>query len=482
MLGRRGRRTVLAMGVAGAVAIMPSVPAVASVPPAPSVPAAASGPAAASVSAAGSVSARADGVRDSQQWVLNMLDVPAAWKLTKGKGVTVAVIDSGVDGNVTDLQGSVQKTALDFTGLDTPASKAQWGKHGTWMASIIAGHGHDGGADGITGIAPKARILSIRVIPDRDDPHYRAYDSEQEQRIQQSLANGILAAVKGGARVISMSIGYSAPSGAVRAALQYAAQHGAVLIASSGNSGHNDQRRAQGWAPVSFPAEYPGVLSVGALDSSGNAAGFSSYNLSVKVAAPGVHVPAQGRDGAYRTVDGTSPACALVAGVAALIVSKYPRLSPALVLQALTTTARNPSDGYNVRTGFGTVDAAAALRAAGQLMTVRPAGSQVASSARFGGGPVAVPAPPVPPRGVGALVLFTMLAFISLVLAGGAVLVLRAARSPRGGRPGSHAAGYRSPNGNGPGHQAGRVRGPGYRPGEGYAVPGTEQGAPHDRG
>ena len=153
-----------------------------------------------------------------------------------------------------------------------------------------------------------------------------------------------------------------------------------------------------------------------------------------------------------------------------------PRTSP-------TTTARNGRPhAYNVRTGFGTVDAAAALLAAGQLMTVRPAGSQVASSKRFGGGPAAVPAPPVPPRGIGALVLFTMLAFISLVLAGGAVLVLRAARSPRGGRPGSHAAGYRPPNGNGPGHQAGRGRGPGYRPGEGYAVPGTEQGAPHDRG
>jgi subtilisin family serine protease len=476
MLGRRGRRTVLAMGVAGAVAIVPSVPAAAS------VPAVASGPAAASVSAAGSVSARADGVRDSQQWVLNMLDVPAAWQLTKGERVTVAVIDSGVDPGVTDLKGSVV-TGPDYTGLPTHQSNAHWGEHGTWMASIIAGHGHDGGADGITGIAPEATILSIRVIPDRDDPRYQAYDREPEQRIQQSLARGILAAVKGGARVISMSIGYSAPSGAVRAALQYAAQHGAVLIASSGNSGHNDQRRAQGWAPVSFPAEYPGVLSVGALDSSGKAAGFSSSNLSVKVAAPGVHVPAQGRDGAYWTVDGTSPACALVAGVAALIVSQYPRLSPALVLQALTTTARHPAGKpYNYLTGFGTVDAAAALRAAGQLMTVRPAGSQVASSARFGGGPAAVPAPPVPPRGVGALVLFTMLAFISLVLAGGAVLVLRAARSPRGGRPGSHAAGYRSPNGYGPGHQAGRVRGPGYRSGEGYAVPGTEQGAPHDRG
>jgi subtilisin family serine protease len=468
MLGRRGRQTVLAAGVAGAVAIMPSVPA------------------AASVSAAGSVSARADSVRDSQQWVLNMLDVQAAWSLTQdkqGQGVTVAVVDSGVDGSVTDLKGSVVGSK-DFTGLNTPPTNAAWGEHGTWMASIIAGHGHDGGVDGIIGVAPKATILSIRVIPDRNDPHYGAYDSQSEQSIQQSLANGIRYAVDHGARVISMSIGYSAPSGVVRAALQYAAARGAVLIASSGNSGQHDQHRDHGLAPVSFPAEYPGVLSVGAVGRNGKAAGFSSNNLSVKVAAPGVHVPAEGRDGAYWTVDGTSPACALVAGVAALIVSEYPGLSPALVLQALTTSAQHPAGGYNPRTGvgFGIVDAAAALSAAGRLMRMRPAGWQVASSARFGGGLAAIPAPPVPPRGIGALVLFTMLAFISLALAGGAVLVLRAARSPRGGRPGSHAAGYRSPNGHGPGHQAGRMPGPGYRPGEGYAVPGTEQGAPHDRG
>jgi type VII secretion-associated serine protease mycosin len=470
MLGRRGRRTMLATCVAGAVAIMPSAPAAVSVS------------AAASVLAAGAVSARADSVRDSQGWVLGMLHVPDAWSITKGKDVTVAVIDSGVRA-VTDLNEAVVGSQ-DFTELDTKPGNPRWGEHGTWMASIIAGHTPDG-ANGFTGIAPEAKILSIRVIPDRNDPHYGAYDGEPEKSIQDSLAKGIRYAVDNGAKVISMSIGYSAPSGVVRAALQYAAARGAVLIASSGNSGQNDQHRAHGLAPVSFPAEYPGVLSVGAVGRDGKAAGFSSNNLSVQVAAPGVHVPAQGRDSMYWTVDGTSPACALVAGVAALIVSKYHRLSPALVLQALTTTARNPGGGgYNPRTGlgFGIVDAAAALSAAGKLMKVRPAGSQVASSASFGGGPGAVPAPPVPPRGVGALVLFTMLAFISLVLAGGAVLVLRAARRPRGGRPGSHAAGSRSPNGNGPGHQAGQGRGPGYRPGEGYPVPGTEQGTPHDRG
>ncbi|HET9973440.1 MAG TPA: S8 family serine peptidase, partial [Streptosporangiaceae bacterium] len=108
----------------------------------------------------------ADNIQDKQQWVLNMLDVSAAWSVTRGAGVTVAVIDSGVNPHVSDLSGSVT-TGPDYTGVSTSPASRNWGVHGTWMASLIAGHGHDGGFDGVTGIAPRARILSIRVIPDR---------------------------------------------------------------------------------------------------------------------------------------------------------------------------------------------------------------------------------------------------------------------------------------------------------------------------
>ena len=453
MLGGRASRLVLAAGMAGAVTIGPS---------------AAASPA---------VAAPVDAVRDSQSWVLGMLDVPLAWNVSKGANVTVAVIDSGVDTGISDLAGAVT-AGPDLTGLSTQPSNPRWGEHGTWMASIIAGHGHGDGLDGIIGVAPEARILSIRVIPDKDDPGYRTYDSHPEQSIQRSLAEGIMDAVRKGATVISMSIGYSAPSGAVRAALQYAYQHGVVLVASSGNSGHDDARRHHGFAPVSFPAEYPGVISVGALDSSGAAAGFSSNNLSVQVAAPGVHVPAQGRDGLYWTVDGTSPACALVAGVAALIESRYRGISPAQVTEALTITAHNRSPGrYDERTGFGTVDAAAALRAAGRLTGARPAASQVSPTAHFGGGPAAVPAPPVPPRGIGLLVLCAVFAAASLVLAlaaGARLRVLRRGRNARGyGAAATYAApGY--PPGYPPGHP------PGHPHGTGYTVPGADYGVPDD--
>ncbi len=392
----------------------------------PAAPAAAAVPVPVQLRGAAAPLAAADVIRDNQRWVLDMMDVPAAWRSSLGAGVTVAVLDSGVDPDVSDLDGSVI-TGPDYTGTHTSPSSPDWGMHGTWMASLIAGHGHGaGGASGVIGIAPRSRILSIRVIPDRADPHYGSYQREQEARIQQALADGIDYAVSHGARVISMSIGYSAPSRAVRAALLNAYDHGAVLLASAGNSG------SQAGAPSSFPADYPGVIGVGAVNEAGAVAGFSSDNLSVQVAAPGVSVPAQGRDGRYWWVSGTSPACALVAGAAALIESAYPGLPPDLVVSALTsTTARRPPGGYDPGVGFGIVDAAAALARAGELSRALPSAAGVAGTATFGGGRSAVPAAPVRPRGAGQLALFAALALTSLALAGAAgsrLAVLRGTR------------------------------------------------------
>jgi type VII secretion-associated serine protease mycosin len=414
MLSRRtgrliagGARALAAVALAGALGVATSLPAAA---------------------------APSDSVRDQQQWVLTMLDVQDAWQLSMGANVTVAVIDSGVNPDVSDLEGAVQ-TGTDFTNLHTPSSNPHWGQHGTWMASIIAGRGN-GVDDGIIGVAPDSKILSIRVIPDMNDPGYKKYDGEQETQIQDELADGINEAVSDHVQVISMSIGYSAPSATVRKALQRAYDQGIVLVASAGNSGDNDEQHTRSgtrdWAPVSFPAEYPGVLSVGAVNMDEQPTSFSSGNLSVKVAAPGEGVPAQGRNGLYYTVNGTSPACALVAGVAALIKSKYPSISPAQVTEALTSTAQHPSgSGYNVLTGFGIVDAYTALTEAGKLAGERPTGSPVTLSSHFGGGAAAIPAAPVAPRGPGPLVMFTLLAAVSLAAAGGGLAALR--RRPRHG-------------------------------------------------
>ncbi len=368
---------------------------------------------------ASGVPARADQVRQREQWVLDALDVPAAWRVTQGRGVLVAVIDSGVDPTVSDLVGSVI-SGPDFTGVGTPPSNPGWGVHGTWMASLIAGHGHGrGDASGIIGVAPQARILSIRVITDRVDPGYAAYRAQPPERGQEELARGIRYAVSHGADVISMSLGYVASSLVVRAALQDAVNHNVVVVASAGNSGDAQTAVGHGQAPYSFPADYPGVIGVAAINSSGVPAYFSSANLSVQVAAPGVNVPAEGRGNHYWLVSGTSPACALTAGVAALIRAKYPKLAAALVRRAITSSAVNrPPGGYDDEVGFGTVDAARALAAARRLARpVRVAGSASANGTQTGYfGTGRLPVDPVQSRGHARLLDLAALAAFCLLL------------------------------------------------------------------
>jgi type VII secretion-associated serine protease mycosin len=358
--------------------------------------------------------ASADSVRDAQQWVLDSVDAPAAWPVSQGQGVTVAVIDSGVNPGVSDLAGSVT-TGPDYSGVSTPSSNPEWGMHGTWMASLIAGHGH-GFESGVSGVAPKARVLSIRVLPDKKDPAHKRYENEPASSGQLALAKAIKYAVRHRAGVINMSLGYGSASKAVRSALQYAYQHKVVVVASAGNAGNKASDRAQAHAPYSYPADYPGVLAVAAVDKAGSPAYFSSDNLSVQVAAPGVRVLAQGNNGQYWLVNGTSPACALAAGVAALIKAVHPRMSSALVVRAIEASAQHPPGGYNDRVGFGTVDAVAALAAADRLIKYVPDGRGIAASTHFGGGQAAIPLPPVRTRGLEQLVLFCLLAAACLAL------------------------------------------------------------------
>ena len=380
--------------------------------------------AAAGLCAVTAIPAYADAVRDQEMWVLDMVHAPSAWPVTQGQGVLVAVIDSGVSASVSDLAGSVTE-GPDLSGVSTPQSNASWGIHGTWMASLIAGHGHGDGSSGIEGVAPQSRVLSIRVVTDRGDPNFGKYQRESNGQVQRALAKAITIAARRGADVISMSLGYGAASRPVRVALQNALAHGVVVVASSGNSGDTASALSTGQAPYSFPADYPGVLGVGAVTQAGSAASFSSNNLSVAVAAPGVKVPAQGRDGQYWLVSGTSPACALTAGVAALIKSRYPHLSPALVDQAITSTAQNPPpQGYDARVGFGTVDAAAALTAAATLSHDVSTGRGVKVAKQFGGGPAAVPPVPVAPRGTGRLILYAVLMVACLAIAAAAAVRL----------------------------------------------------------
>jgi type VII secretion-associated serine protease mycosin len=305
--------------------------------------------------------AYADQVRGSQEEVLRTLDVERAWRITRGKGVLVAVLDSGVDPRHRDLVGSVI-TGRDFTVGANPPGVPPKRLHGTYMASLIAGHGHGPGRrNGVIGVAPEAKILSVRVILEDEEPGFRAFNSEP--RFEKVVARGIRYAVDRGAHVINMSISKDQPTRAERAAIRYAISKGVVLVAAAGNEGAGKRN-----APYSYPASLPGVISVAAADKSQRRASFSNRNSLVTVAAPGVDVLGAGPGDEYWIGRGTSQATALVSGVAALIKSRYPKMSPALVAQAITAGARGrPAGGYDPGTGFGVVNAALALRHAALL-------------------------------------------------------------------------------------------------------------------
>lgn len=318
---------------------------------------------------------------------LRAIGVPAAWARTRGSGVTVAVLDTGAEANAPDLTGSVT-IGPDYTVGANPAGYQPPHDHGTYICSIIAGHGSGPGrTEGMIGVAPGARLLSIRVILDDNEPGFAVYN--ENATYNDAIANGINYAVAHGASVINMSLGSAGATRSTRQAIANAIAHGVVIVAAAGNGG----KAGSSFSPYSYPAAFTGVISVAAVGPAGHRASFSQQNASVVVAAPGVQVAGFDASMGYVLGDGTSPASALVAGVAALIRSAYPHLSPDQVMQAIvTSTTRRPAGGYSPGVGFGEVNARAALTAAGQLAahsatgTTTSAGA-VSATARFASPP-----------------------------------------------------------------------------------------------
>jgi subtilisin family serine protease len=219
------------------------------------------------------------------------------------------------------------------------------------------------------------------VILDDQEPGLNIYN--ENTKYADAIPDGIRYAVSHGAQVINMSLGSTTPTRATRLAIGYAITHNVVVVASAGNEGS----AGSGFTPYSYPASFTGVISVAAVGATGRRASFSDRNASVVISAPGVNIVGAGPGGEYLIASGTSPAAAFVSGVAALIRSKYPQLAPALVTQALVSSARHrPAGGYNPGIGFGEVDAVAALSAAGRLAAQRPAAG-LSASAQFGPGP-----------------------------------------------------------------------------------------------
>ncbi|MGW9073699.1 type VII secretion-associated serine protease mycosin [Streptomyces yangpuensis] len=369
--------------------------------------------------------AAADTIRD-RQWGLLALRAEEAWGTTRGDGVTVAVLDTGVDESHPDLSGQVL-AGTDLIGMGAGPGDRAWARHGTAMASIIAGHGHGPSrSQGVLGIAPQARILPVRVILEEGDPG-RAKARESKGG---ALAEGIRWAVDHGADVINLSLGDDSDSAHHEAgedeAVQYALSKGVVVVASAGNGGESGDR-------VSYPAAYPGVIAVTAVDRRGRKAKFSTRNWYATVSAPGVDVVIADPDRSYYEGWGTSAAAAFVSGAAALVKAAHPDLSPAQVKKLLEDTASDsPAGGRDDARGHGMVDPAAALQVAEAM---RPEAAvpapAAAGSTYFGPGPEPV-RPPERSARLGAP---------AAAVAGAALLVLAAvlARRPRRGTRGGDA-------------------------------------------
>ena len=227
---------------------------------------------------------------------LDWLGVPANNE-TWGAGVKVAVLDTGI----IPVPGLTQKsiTTLDLTGQAGGISGDL--RHGTAMASIIASDSPDA-----PGIAPAAQLLSIAVLDGNGTG-----DSF-------TVAQGIMDAVDSGARVISMSLGSEGDSSILRDAVEYALAHNVAIVAAVGN---------EGTGSVSYPARYPGVIGVTAVDANGQRAQFANYGEGVAIAAPGIGVYTPWTSDTVLNSSGTSPAVPFVSGALTAILSQNPGMS-----------------------------------------------------------------------------------------------------------------------------------------------------------
>ncbi|WP_349294411.1 type VII secretion-associated serine protease mycosin [Streptomyces sp. HU2014] len=260
------------------------------------------------------------------------------WKVSRGEGVTVAVLDTGVDSSVPELKGQVLR-GTDVSNKPKEATDDEDG-HGTNMAALIAGRAV---GEGVQGLAPGVRILPVRAVgdptADADDPLW---------------ARAIRYAADHGARIINISMagpGEPGQSPLTESAVKYALDKGSLIFAGSGNDGEE----------VNFPhhpAALPGVVSVGAVDRSGTVTKWSNSASNVALAASGAEIPGRcTKSEGFCTGDGTSQATAIVSASAALIWAKHPDWTNNQVLRVMMDTAGKPTTGKvpSIYIGYGIV-------------------------------------------------------------------------------------------------------------------------------
>ncbi|HEY4016090.1 MAG TPA: S8 family peptidase [Polyangiaceae bacterium] len=285
----------------------------------------------------------------SKQWHLQRVGAESAWHYSCGRGVTVAVIDTGVAcfdegpfARGSDLAGTRCEGGYNFVERSAPPHDDHG--HGTHVAGTIAQTTHNG--VGTAGLAYCATLMPIKVL------------SKHGFGTVASIAEGIRFAADEGAQIVNLSLGGPIRSRVLESAVEHAIAKGVIVVAAAGNSGRE----------VGYPAAYPGVIAVSATDPADALAWFSSRGPEITIAAPGVAVTQQticngGRDHCeiFGTFNGTSMASPHVAGVAAM-VEALGVTDAASVRSALTQTARTPAAGADKQLfGAGIVDARAAV-------------------------------------------------------------------------------------------------------------------------
>ncbi len=270
-----------------------------------------------------------------EQWHLPSVSAPQAWDITTGSsGVTIAVVDTGVDYTHPDLKG---KCLPGYNFVDRSSDPMDDHGHGTHVAGIAAAVGNN--STGVAGVDWKARILPVKVL----DAQGSGYDSD--------VAAGIRYAADHGAKVINLSLGSPDYSYTLEEAVNYAYNQGAVVVAASGNSGSS----------VNYPAACDRAIAVGALDSGDKLAYFSCQGPEIDLVAPGVSILST-LPGSYGKMSGTSMASPVVAGCASLVLAANPGYSPAQVKKALEAGATDLGPtGFDNGYGNGKVNAYAAL-------------------------------------------------------------------------------------------------------------------------